>query len=165
MQQSKHSAAPSLLGYLYQCRIALLKTLRRLKADPCVTLAIETLDDVVFEKEGTPVEIIEIKHHINRKANLTDGSTDLWQTIRIWCDLYRGGVTQNRPVLCMMTTAKSPEKSAASYLRAENRNFSIAERLLLQTAETSVSETNRDVYAVFLELSPESRQELLESYS
>ena len=163
MQQSKHSAAPSLLGYLYQCRIALLKTLRRLKADPCVTLAIETLDDVVFEKEGTPVEIIQIKHHINRKANLTDGSTDLWKTIRIWCDLYRGGVTQNGPVLCMMTTAKAPEDSAAYYLRAENRNFAMAERLLLQTAQTSVSETNKDAYAVFLELSPESRQELLKS--
>jgi len=63
----------------------------------------------------------------------------------------------------MMTTANAPEGSAAYYLRAENRNVVMAERLLLQTAQTSVSQTNKDAYAVFLELSPESRQELLGS--
>jgi len=163
MERSKYSAAPALVGYVYQCRLALLMALRRVKTDPCLNLSIETLDDVVFEKEGIPVEIIQTKHHMSRKANLTDGSADLWKTIRIWCDLYRGGLTQARPVLCMMTTANAPEGSAAYYLRAENRNVVMAERLLLQTAQTSVSQTNKDAYAVFLELSPESRQELLGS--
>jgi hypothetical protein len=74
---SKYSATASLVGYLYQCRLALLETLKRLKTNPSLTVSIETLDDVVFENEGTPTEIIQVKHHINRQANLTDASTDL----------------------------------------------------------------------------------------
>ena len=55
---SKYSATASLVGYLYQCRLALLETLKRLKTNPSLTVSIETLDDVVFESEGTPTEII-----------------------------------------------------------------------------------------------------------
>jgi hypothetical protein len=61
---SKHSAAPSMQGYLFQCRFALLEMLRRFPSNPLVSLTIETLDDVVFEKDGSPAEIIQLKHHI-----------------------------------------------------------------------------------------------------
>jgi hypothetical protein len=163
MNRSKYSAASSLHGYLYQCRLALLETLKRLKTNPNLTVAIETLDDVVFETDGTPTEIIQVKHHINRQANLTDASTDLWKTIRIWCDLHREGIVKSSTALCMMTTSMAPEGSAASYLRVDDRNVAEAERLLLQTAQTSVSETNKDGYLSFCDLTQESRRELLES--
>ena len=163
MNRSKYSAASSLQGYLYQCRLALLETLKRLKTNPNLTVAIETLDDVVFETDGTPTEIIQVKYHINRQANLTDASTDLWKTIRIWCDLHREGIVQSSTALCMMTTSMAPEGSAASYLRVDDRNVAVAERLLLQTAQTSVSETNKDGYLSFCDLTQESRRELLES--
>jgi hypothetical protein len=52
--RSQYSAAASLLGYIYQCRLALLESLKRLKSDPDIAVAIETLDDVVFEKDGSP---------------------------------------------------------------------------------------------------------------
>jgi len=81
--KSKYSATSSLLGYLYQCRLALLETFKRLKTNPSVGVAIETLDDVDFETYGTLAEIIQVKHHINRQADLTDASTDLWKTILI----------------------------------------------------------------------------------
>ncbi len=161
--KSKYSAASSLLGYLYQCRLALLETLKRLKTNPSVAVAIETLDDVVFETNGTPAEIIQVKHHINRQANLTEASTDLWKTILIWCDLLREGIVQNDAVLCMMTTAKAPEGSAASYLRVEDRNIAEAEKLLLQAAQTSVSKTNQKAYSCFRDMTPEVRHELLSS--
>jgi hypothetical protein len=160
---SKYSATASLVGYLYQCRLALLETLKRLKTNPSLTVTIETLDDVVFESEGTPTEIIQVKHHINRQANLTDASTDLWKTIRIWCDLQRDGITQNGAVLCMMTTATAPEGSAADFLRADKRNITAAEKKLFQTAQTSVSQTNKEAYTSFLNLTPELRLELLEA--
>jgi len=32
--RSQYSAAASLLGYIYQCRLALLESLKRLKSDP-----------------------------------------------------------------------------------------------------------------------------------
>ena len=163
MDRSKYSAAAPLIGYLYQCRLALLETLKRLKNNPSLTIAIETLDDVVFETEGNSKEIIQVKHHINRKANLTDASSDLWKTFRIWCDLYFGEILQNDTTLYIMTTAKAPEGSAAYYLKAEDRDIVNAERLLLQTAQTSVNKENEDAYFKFLALTSESRCELLES--
>jgi hypothetical protein len=52
--RSQYSAAASLLGYIYQCRLALLESLKRLKSDPDIAVAIETLDDVVFEYSDRP---------------------------------------------------------------------------------------------------------------
>lgn len=161
--KTKYSASDSLVGYLYQCRLALLETLKRLKTNPSITVAVETLDDVVFETDGTPTEIIQVKHHINHQANLTDASTDLWKTIRIWCDLYQDGITQNGTILCMMTTSKASEGSAAYYLRAENRDIAVAEKKLLQTAKTSLNEANHEAYSSFSKLTSESRLELLKA--
>jgi hypothetical protein len=163
MNPSKYSAAAPLTGYFYQCRLALLETLKRLKNNPSLTIAIETLDDVVFETEGNSKEIIQVKHHINRKANLTNASSDLWKTFRIWFDLYFGEIFQNDTTLYMMTTAKATEGSAAYYLKAEDRDIVNAERLLIQTAQTSVNKENEDAYSRFLALTSESRCELLES--
>src|SRR5664280_2726006 len=161
--KTKYSASDSLVGYLYQCRLALLETLKRLKTNPSITVAVETLDDVVFETDGTPTEIIQVKHHINSQANLTDASTDLWKTIRIWCDLYQNGITHSGTVLCMMTTSKASEGSAAYYLRAENRNIAVAEKKLLQTAQTSFNDANHEAYSSFSKLTSESRLELLKA--
>lgn len=163
MDRSKYSAAAPLTGYLYQCRLALLETLKRLKNNPSLTIAIETLDDVVFNTEGESKEILQVKHHTNRKAKLTDASPDFWKTFRIWYDLYIEGIVQNDTTLYMMTTAKAPEGSAAYYLKAEDRDIVNAERLLLQTARTSVNKENEDAYSRFLALTSESRYELLES--
>ncbi len=160
-KKTKYSASDSLVGYLYQCRLALLETFRRLKTNPSIIVAVETLDDVVFESNGTPTEIIQVKHHTNRQANLTDASTDLWKTIRIWCDLYQHGIIQSGAVLCMMTTSKASEGSAAYYLRAENRDTVVAEKKLLETAQTSTSEANHEAYSNFSKLTSESRLELL----
>ena len=61
INKSKYSASASMLGYFYQCRLALLETLKRLKIDPTIAVSIETLDDVVFEKDGTPTGVIQVK--------------------------------------------------------------------------------------------------------
>lgn len=121
--RSQYSAAASLLGYIYQCRLALLESLKRLKSDPDIAVAIETLDDVVFEKDGSPTEVIQVKHHIARKASLTNASTDLWKTIRIWCDLFSGGLSEENSILCLMTTEEAANNSAARHLRIEGRNI------------------------------------------
>ncbi len=161
--RTQYSASASLVGYIYQCRLALLETLKRLKNDPDVAVTIETLDDVVFEKDGTPTDIVQVKHHISRTASLTDASVDLWKTMRIWIDLYKSGMTKKGSVLCMMTTASAAQNSAASNLRVENRNIEEAEKKLIQTAQTSTNVTNAEVYKTYLALMPEDRESLLES--
>ncbi len=160
--KSKHSAQASLIGYLYQCRLALFEALKRTKTNPNLTVAIETLDDVVFETDGMPSEIVQVKHHVSRQANLTNSSTDLWKTILIWCDLVKSGTVQKSAVFCMMTTQTAPEGTAAYYLRPEGKNIESAETLLMQTAQTSVNQSNKNAYKSFLALTPESRRELLE---
>ncbi len=160
-ERYQYSAAESLLGYIYQCRLALLGSLKRLKSDASISIAIETLDDVVFEKDGSPTEIIQVKHHIARKANLTNASTDLWRTIRIWCDLFSKWPADNNSILCLMTTENSTEDSAAYYLRIENRNIAEAENLLLQTSRTSSNKSNEEGYKKFNSLSDEQRIALL----
>lgn len=160
--RSQYSAAASLLGYIYQCRLALLESLKRLKSDPDIDIAIETLDDVVFEKDGSPTEVIQVKHHVTRKASLTNASTDLWKTIRIWCDLFSRGLSEENSILCLMTTEESADNSAARYLRIEGRNIAEAEKLLLQTSQTSSNESNKEGYQKFNSLTPEQRKALLE---
>jgi hypothetical protein len=161
--RTQYSASASLLGYIYQCRLALLETLKRLKNDPNIAVTIETLDDVVFERDGTPTEVIQVKHHISRKANLTNASTDLWKTMRIWVDLYKENLTKEGSIFCLMTTELAAQNSAAIHLRIENRDIAEAEKILLQTAQTSTNDTNKEAYTKFMELTPEDRGFLLKS--
>src|SRR6266446_8657025 len=63
---SDFSAAPSALG----------------------AISIEKLDDVAFEEDGEPKQLLQFKHHVINSATLTDSSTDLWKTLRVW--EYRG---------------------------------------------------------------------------
>ena len=89
--RNQFSAADAALGYLYQVRVALVWALRRLKVAPEFFVSIETLDDVTFEtKGGTPVELLQTKHHRNRKASLSDASPDLWKSLRIWFEGRKG---------------------------------------------------------------------------
>jgi hypothetical protein len=50
---SQFDASASALGYLYQCRYALLLALERAE-EPNVSISIEKLDDVSFHLDGTP---------------------------------------------------------------------------------------------------------------
>jgi len=64
IKQTQFSASPSVIGYLYQCRYALLSALSRLWTGDEFLLHLETLDDVVFETAGSPLEILQTKHHL-----------------------------------------------------------------------------------------------------
>jgi hypothetical protein len=73
---TQFNAAGSLLGYLYQCRVALLLTLRKTKRDPGLHVWIERFDDVSFESSGSPSERVQTKHHISRSGSLSDRETN-----------------------------------------------------------------------------------------
>ena len=60
--QSVHSAAQSAAGYMYQARLALLEALRYAYSDSGIEIAVEKLDDVSFEKDGTALELLQTKH-------------------------------------------------------------------------------------------------------
>jgi hypothetical protein len=81
-----HSAAQSVAGYLYQARLALAECLRYAYRDSGIEIAIEKFDDVSFEKDGSALELLQTKHHLKKSGDLTDGSVDLWKTLRVWAE-------------------------------------------------------------------------------
>src|SRR5690554_4330168 len=110
------SATDSALGYLYQFRLGLLSSLRRLSRDASFTVYFETLDDVVFEEAGTPAELLQLKHHCEHAANLTDASPDLWKTLRVWMEGRANSTIPTDGQLFLVTTSAVGAGSAASKL-------------------------------------------------
>ena len=69
-------------------------------------MSLETLDDVVFESDSNPSELLQVKHHLNHKASLKDKSVDLWKTIGIWIDLRSKSLTPEDCIRCLLTTGR-----------------------------------------------------------
>lgn len=156
-KQSSFSAVDSLTGYLYQVRYALLDALKRVKDDVRFSVSIETLDDIVFESDGQPVELLQAKHH-SKPANLTDTSTDLWKTIRIWVEQYKTGVNSR---YYLVTTATAKDDTVASYLRVDgNSDIKRVVSVLDAVAQTSTNKTNADGYKEYLSLNSKEKDDL-----
>ena len=162
-KRTDFSATDSALGYLYQIRLGLLSSLRRLSRDALFTVYFETLDDVVFEEAGTPVELLQLKHHCERAANLTDASPDLWKTLRVWMEGRANATIPADGQLFLVTTSAAGAGSAASMLLAEERDVAEAAKRLANTVTTSTNETNEPAYVLFRDLTDDARIQLLES--
>lgn len=157
------SAVDATLGYLYQLRLALLLTLRRLKKEPEFFISIETLDDVTFEATGgEPADLLQTKHHRRGAGSLSDASTDLWKTLRVW---FEGNISGNIPAmsnLYLVTTASAQAGSVASKLRTSSRDILSAQQALIATARTSANRENAKAYQVFLNASYDLQAKILE---
>jgi hypothetical protein len=160
---SKFSAAPIAIGYLFQCRCALFESLKRLRKGIEFSVCLETLDDVVFEKEGQVSEILQTKHHLNKAGELTDSSTDLWRTLRIWSEGFTSGEIPPGALFYLVTTSVAPEGSAAHYLKIneKERNVLKAIERLNSAAESSGNQANAPAYSAYKLLSPEKKETLI----
>jgi hypothetical protein len=148
---SPFSAADATLGYLYQIRSALLWALRRQKREPHFLVSIETLDDVTFETAGgDPTDLLQTKHHRKGSAILTDASTDLWKTLRIWFEGHAARQIPPTATLYLVTTSVAPDGTAASRLRAAPRDVAAAQHALDTVAASSTNQTNKSAYAAYL---------------
>ena len=159
---SHFAAVDATLGYLYQVRLALLWTLRRLKTDPEFLVGIETLDDVTFETTGgEPTELLQTKHHKSGTGALTDASPDLWKSLRIWFEGRQSGEVAPHSSLCLVTTASAPSGSAAWHLRASPRDVPAAQHALTATSTTSTNQANAKAYEAFLAVDQPGRLDIL----
>lgn len=160
-----HSAADAALGYLYQAEVGLLEFVRRSKDEPALAMSIELFDDVAFEAEGTPMELLQTKHHLRAHKPLTNASDDLWRTIRSWVDsINSGAIDLAVSTFSLLTTGTAPEGGAANLLRpGDGRDAEAARWLLEDTAYTSANETNKAAYRAFLELDDEMRALLVDA--
>lgn len=120
---SPFDASASALGYLYQCRYALLLALEK-EDDPNLCVSVERLDDVAFHEAPTTPnvarELLQFKHHVGRRGGLGDSSPDVWKTIRIWAEGVRTGrIDADRVVLMLVTNSQATNRNAVRLLRHE----------------------------------------------
>src|SRR5690606_16781097 len=124
---------------------------------------LETLDDVVFDTSGAPTELLQLKHHCERAANLTDASPDIWKSLRVWVEGRAAGTIPDDARLFLITTAAAGNGSAASYLAEVERDENKALERLRATAASSTSEGNKLAYQLFKRLSQEQQEQLVHS--
>ena len=154
-QVGKFKASASMAGYIFQCRLALLRGLQLIKKHPNALISIEKFDDVAFEDENYGQCLIQAKHHVKPKS-LDDKSVDLWKTIRIWLKSFQSSsLTAGDIKRVLITTAEASEGSALARLRpgqgADARGE--ARNLLRAAAEESSNQATEAGRKQFLKLS------------
>ena len=159
-----HQASEQLIGYLYQVRYALLLLLGQ--DESSYQISIEKFDDVSFDDEGTPKELIQLKHHVGAQGSLSNTSVDLWRTLKVWMDaVCEDDSLIDQTDFLLITTAVAPENSAAYNLRQTDRKIEEAYDALKIVAEEKGNTTNKAAYEKFLEISKEKMLNLLDKVS
>ena len=156
------SAGPQATGYLHQARYALYVLLASDLEE--TSLIIEGLDDIQVESESR-FDLQQLKHHISDKASLSDTSSDLWKTLRVWSThLAKQEWEPTETVLSLITTASAPDNSIASLLRHDsNRNEKQARNKLNEIADSSTNKDLQSAFAAFKNLGKELQVKLLKS--
>lgn len=116
---SNHQASEQMIGYLYQVRYALALLLDDDNSNS--QISIEKFDDVALIDGNVPKELVQLKHHVNKAGNLTDKSTDLWRTLKVWLDL----VSESPDLIAetnflIITTASAPDNTVAASLKKDS---------------------------------------------
>ncbi|WP_214626133.1 ABC-three component system protein [Paenibacillus agaridevorans] len=152
------SAGGSAIGYLYQSRYALYLLLQKIDSQ----VSIEKLDDVAFEDGYSPAELLQLKHHLNSAAALTNSCADLWKTVRVWSEALKAQRSIAR--LTLVTTASVPQDSIGYYLRDNQyRDPMKARSMMLSVMASSTNQTNQAAYQAFSSLTPEHQLSLVEN--
>lgn len=156
-----HQASEQMLGYLYQVRYALALLLENDNSD--CQISIEKFDDVAFSKDDIPIQLIQLKHHIQHQGNLADASTDMWRTIKVWLD----AISETPDILdgtnfLIITTATAPIDSAAFLLKKDsNSNPDTAYQKLKTVCFSSVNQAHQRYYDAFREAGEDTVKQLI----
>ena len=159
---SSHQASEQMLGYLYQVRYALALLLNH--DNPDFQISMEKFDDIAFSKDDVPKQLIQVKHHVQHHGNLSDASTDLWRTLKVWIDVINTspGILDGTEFL-IITTSIAPKDSAAYCLKKDdNRNTDGAYQLLKEVCEKSENKAHTTYYNAFLKMDEKTLKKLVE---
>ena len=144
---SSHDASAQMLGYLYQVRCALNILLSAENEQS--SICIEKFDDVAFSNDGdTPSVLIQTKHHVSNRGDLTDTSVDLWRTLNVWMDMFRKQDIANTRFI-IITTSNAPDNAASWFMRQTNRDSFRAYVILKSIAEQAANVSNKKFYDSF----------------
>lgn len=159
----KFSAAPSMAGYLFQCRVALYRCLQTVKKSSNSHVAIEKYDDISFDTDDFADCLIQAKHNILPKS-LSDNSVDLWKTIRVWLhELSSGSEITDSTKFILITNSTADPGTAMSMLRPHpnSRDECGALKLLQAAAKSSKNDTTAEGRRAFLALTEQEANHFL----
>jgi hypothetical protein len=174
--EDKFSAKEQMLGYFYQPLYALYKLMQIDIADePDSFIIIENLDDIEFRSNIDALKLIQTKHHIKSQGSISDRSSDLWKTIRIWTErIVNDEVKLDNVIFSLVTTSTAFENSIASKLRVENRNTQEALSTIQKIAEEGYinaqkrqnnpelkKHENEDAYIAFYKLDKNTQKKFI----
>lgn len=163
-RSSPFDASASAAGYAMQFRYALLCAVERLQTgDLNWQISIEAGDDVEVIPRPGYTHLYQLKLRAPG-TSITDGSRDLWKTLRIWAQEYtERAFDLNSTQLFLVTTGIAPPGSAAHFLGvSRDRDVESASKLLDTVVATSVSKENEKLYAAWNILTKEAKVALLE---
>jgi len=160
------SANEPSLGYLYQVRYGLMLIVSEQNQD--AKLLIEKIDDISIETPDS-LDVYQTKLHINSVANLTNASSDLWKTIRVWSiGIASGQLDPDNCLFNLITTAEASADTIPFKLKQgtiETRKIDELLKSLLEVTTTSKSETNKAAYDAFSALSNDQQKKLIKNIS
>jgi hypothetical protein len=151
MSSASHGAAPNAVGYQHQTWWGLVELLRSAAQRPDAGITLELHDDVAWERSGSPTELLQVKHHQGDARPLTDTSTDVWRTLKVWMDEAAPGDASG-PDLFLVTTQMSTGNSAMSMLRRGEEDPRTAQATLEAVARDSKAKATEVARQQFLEL-------------
>ena len=161
--ESVFSAIKPSLGYLYQVRYGLMLIVSEENED--AKLLIEQIDDISIETPDN-LNVYQTKLHIKSKANLTDASSDLWKTLRVWCEGIKSGQLNPENCLFNLITTEIASKDTLPYKlkqdASEERDIDEIQKLLLIEAAKTSNAKNKDAYTSFLSLTGDQQKSLIE---
>jgi hypothetical protein len=152
---ANHNAGPQFAGYLYQAEQALLIAL---KLDFDAAIRLEGLDDIETISAGKTT-LVQAKHHVNENAKLTDFSTELWKSLRVWADYMADPANSMADMsLFLLTVARAVPGSVASMLQPLNRDIEKANKILTTIANEAPNKSLKESYQAFLNLTVTQRE-------
>jgi hypothetical protein len=138
---------------------ALVELGKRANSEPATQLRLEVLDDIEFDKAGSPYELLQTKHHTRGDGPITAQAVDLWRTLNVWMDLPQSDTL----ILRLVTTQKLNEASGVACLRAgEQRDTSAALQELLNAARESTNKASQRWRQKFIDLDASARIDLID---
>lgn len=156
------SANEPSLGYLYQVRYGLMLIVAETNED--AQLLIEKIDDVSIETPDV-LNVYQTKLHIKSKANLTNASSDLWKTIRVWCEgVSTGNLNIDNSLFNLITTETASKDTIPFKLKQSikgDNDIVEIQRLLKTEAAKDTNVKNKAGYKAFLALTDNQQRSLI----
>ncbi|WP_369263539.1 ABC-three component system protein [Streptomyces sp. R35] len=166
-QAGSHSAAGQMIGYLYQCELALLELAERSWEDAAAEVRMEVLDDIEFlYGSGTPAELLQSKHR-GEAGQLSETGKDFWRSVASWIDALNtlgNPGSDSMPLLRLVTTQVAAQGTFYYQLRrGAQRDVRAALARMEQVAAADGPQGTAGERKMFLDLSPSQRYQFVDA--